>query len=152
MEHECTIGDMLGDICAADHVFKIPQTFTLCSGMTANWRCTMEGLLVPLVYNIICFTCRFLGDGQWKYYKQENAHTVSLLSHTAKDYDNVHSLYPPPLFSIFPSFFHCSPIYFLFLPPPLCHFLSPLTSSYNLLSAWLQRSQLGTCCQSWLPC
>ena len=50
MEHECAISDMLGDICAADHVVKILQTFPLCSGMTTNWRCTMEGLLVLLVY------------------------------------------------------------------------------------------------------
>ena len=144
MKHECAISDMLGDICAADHVVKIPLTFTLCSSMTANWRCTMEGLLVLLVCVIICFTCCFLGDGQWKYYKQENAHTVSVLSHTAKDYDNVHSLYPPPLSpffhlssivhpSIFSSFLLLSAIFSLLLPPPIIS------------------SQLGCNAVSWAP-
>ena len=55
MEHECAISDMLGDICAADHVVKIPQTFTLCSGMTTNCEVhnggatSAVGLLLSLV-------------------------------------------------------------------------------------------------------
>ena len=50
MEHECAIiSGRLGDICAADHVVKISPDLH-CSAMTTNWRCTMEELLVLLVY------------------------------------------------------------------------------------------------------
>ena len=48
---------------------------------------------------------------------------------------------PLPLSSSLTSLFFLH--FLLFLLPPL--------ASPNLLSAWLQCSQLGTCCQSWLP-
>ena len=155
--------------------------------MITNWGCTVKEATTAV--GIICLLLVSLGDGQWKYYKQENAHTVSVLSHPAKvrwiwlcwlSLSSSSSLpssifsplfiylfLPPPL-SLFPHrlpplssllSFSCLPSSSSYLMLLSCsvpsffflYFLLYLSTSPNLPSAWLQCSELGTCCQSWLP-